>query len=95
MMIQNFFGSMRITQTTRRIDMSVKKYDSAEHNRFVEDMTTSQYKVIDYHGKKFWRGPAVKCGKRSEVADVSSATRVRTIYEEETDGSFVVHPASY
>lgn len=75
--------------------MSVTKYENAEHNRFVEDMTTSQYKVFEYHGNQFWRGPAVKCKKRSEVADVSSATRVKTIYEEEKDGSFVVHPLNY
>jgi hypothetical protein len=75
--------------------MSVNKYENVEHNRFVEDMVTSKYRVIEYKGKQFWRGPAVKCGKRSEIADVSSATRVKTIYEEEKDGSFVVHPASY
>ena len=75
--------------------MTKANYENAEHNRFVVDMQTSRYKTFDYEGKQFWRGPGVRCKNRVEVGDVSGATRVKTIYEEDKDGTFVVRPASY
>ena len=69
-------------------------YENPEHNRFVRDMNTSRYNIVHFRGNKFWQGPAVECDSRTEVGDISSATAVKTIYEE-NNGRFFVHPESY
>lgn len=64
------------------------KYNNDTCNKFVKDMEKAGLKVKHYHGRFFWKGPAVRC---DDIQDVLSETKVKCQWDNLGLG-YIVYP---
>ena len=73
--------------------MALPKYENKDHITFLQDMKRAKRRVFHFEGNGFWKGPAVKIIKLTELYDICDETSVVTHYEQDANG-YVVHPYS-
>ena len=66
-------------------------YTTHEYIAFLNDMRRAKRRVFHYEGNGFWKGPAVKISKPTELFDICRETRIVTDYEQ-CANYIVVHP---
>lgn len=69
-------GTMSRSARSPLLDVNVGGSTMTQHEQFRVDMAQAGYRVREYQGRNFWRGPAVSCD-REELQDVIRATKVR------------------
>ena len=67
------------------------KQESRRHAEFRRDMRSAGYEVIEYRGRNFYSGPAVRC-ERGESQDVMRATTIR-VQTDHLGLGLIVYPA--
>ncbi len=65
-----------------------------DHDQFVKDMEAAGFETYEYHGRYFWKGPAITC-LHEQLQEVIRATSVKVQWDHMGLNSYVIYPKKY
>ena len=88
------FKALMVKHLQELGDDGMPKWPVAAYNQFTSDMLAAGYKVVSYHGRFYYHGPAVHTGYDNQptVQDVIRATKI-TIQQDSLGLGQIVYPS--